>query len=169
MKRMIPALTVFVGLVLQVGIVPHVAVAGIQPNILVLGAVTIGMVKGPRAGMVSGFAAGLLSDLLGTGPVGAAALVFCAAGFLAGSIKENTFADGWSVPLVVAFFTTLTAEAGYMILLAIVGEGGVTFGGVFMKAALASLYTCAVAVIAYPLVARFLRWERPMTTFRRLA
>lgn len=169
MSRLILPLTILCGLLLQVGVAPHIALAGIQPNFLLLGVATIALVKGPRAGLASGFVAGLLSDLVGTGPVGAAALIFCVVGFVAGSIQANMFAEGWFVPLIIAFAAALSAEAGYMALLAILGEAGLSFGGVLGKAALAALYTSAAAFITYPWVARFLRWERPMNTFRRLA
>lgn len=169
MNRFVPMLTIVVALVLQVGVAPHIVVAEVQPNLLLLASVTIGMVKGARVGMTSGFTAGLLSDLIGTAPIGAAALVFCLVGFVAGSVKDNMFADGWVVPILVAFVAGLSAEVGYMTLLGVVGESGLTVGGVTSRASASALYTCAVALITYPWVARFLRWERPMTMFRRVA
>lgn len=169
MNRLIPLTTIVAALIVQVGLVPYIALAGVMPNALLLAAVTVALVKGPRAGMVSGFAAGLLFDLLGTAPIGPGALVFCVVGFAAGSIQENTFADGWLVPLVVVFFASLTAEAAYVFVLAVLGEGGISVGGVVKLAFPAALYNSALAVLVYPWVARFLRREKPMTTFRRLA
>jgi rod shape-determining protein MreD len=155
--------------ILQAGVVPYIAIAGITPNALLLAAVTIALVKGSRAGMLSGFAAGLLFDLMGTGPIGAAALVFCLVGFIAASIKENTFSEGWLLPLVVVFFASLTAEVAYALVLAVLGEGAFSVTGVLRLALPAALYVSLSALFIYPWVARFLRSEKPMTTFRRLA
>jgi rod shape-determining protein MreD len=168
-NRLIPLVTIVAALILQVAIVPYVAIAGIMPNALLLATITIALVKGPRAGMLSGFASGLLFDLTGTGPIGAAALVFCLVGFIAGSIQENTFSEGWVVPLVVVFFATLTAEVVYALVLAVLGEGGLSVAGVLGLALPAALYNSVLALLVYPWVARFLRSEKPMTTFRRLA
>lgn len=169
MNRLIPLATMLGALLVQVALVPYIAIGGVTPNVLLLAAVTIALVSGPRAGMTAGFAAGLLFDLLGTAPIGAAALVFCLVGFVAGSIQQNTFADGWLVPLVIVLFATLTAEVGYVLLLTVLGETGLTFGAVVLRALAAALYNAALAVLVYPWVARFLRHEKPMTTFRRIA
>lgn len=169
MNRYVPLITVAAAFFLQAALVPYIAIAGVMPNALLLAAVTIALVKGPRAGMLSGFAAGALFDLLGTGPIGAGAFVFCLVGFIAGSIQESTFSDGWLVPLVIVFIASATAESAYTVGLAVLGEGGLSMGGVLRLMVPAALYNSALAVLVYPWVARFLRREKPMTTFRRLA
>ncbi len=169
MSRLIPVLTLLGALVVQVALVPYLAIAGVTPNALLLAAVTIALVKGPRAGMLAGFSAGLLFDLLGTAPVGVGALFLCLVGFVAGSVQENTFSEGWLVPLVIVSFATLTFEVGYVLVLAVLGESAVTFGDLVGLALPAALYNSALALLVYPWVARFLRREKPMTTFRRLA
>lgn len=169
MSRLIPLLTLAGALVVQVALVPYLVIAGVAPNALLLAAVTIALVKGPRAGMLAGFSAGLLFDLLGTAPIGVGALLLCLVGFVAGSVQENTFSEGWLVPLVIVFFATLTFEVGYVLVLAVLGESGVSFGDLVGLALPAALYNSALALLVYPWVARFLRREKPMTTFRRLA
>ena len=107
--------------------------------------------------------------MLGTAPIGAGALVFCLIGYAAGSIQESTFSEGWLVPLVIVFFASLTAEAAYVLVLAIVGEGSFSIVPLLGRAFPAALYNSGLAVLVYPWVARFLRREKPMTTFRRIA
>jgi len=169
MSRLVPLSTLLGALVVQVALVPYIGVAGITPNALLLAAVTIALVKGPRAGMLAGFGAGLMFDMLGTAPIGVGALVFCLVGFVAGSVQENTFAEGWLVPLVIVFFAALTAEAGYVLVLSLLGEASVGFGSIVGLALPAAVYNSLLALLVYPWVARFLRREKPMTTFRRLA
>lgn len=169
MTRFLPAAgAVICAMVLQVGIAPHIAVGGVVPNLLLLVVVTLALVQGPRAGTVAGFAAGLLFDLIGTAPIGPAALTFCIVGFVAGSLQAHTFAEGWLLPLLILFIASLTAEVIYAIVLVVLGEGG--FGirpilGVMLPGA---VYNAALAVLVYPLLARFLRQEKPVTTFRRM-
>lgn len=169
MNRFIPMITLLIALLLQVALAPNIAIGGVSPNALLLAAVTVALVNGPRSGATTGFAAGLLFDLLGTAPIGAGALVFCLVGYVAGSIQENTFSEGWLVPLVIVFFASLTAEAVYVLVLAIVGEGSFSIGPLLGRAFPAALYNSGLAVLVYPWVARFLRREKPMTTFRRIA
>lgn len=169
MSRFVPALTVLAALLLQVGLAPYIAIGGVVPNMLLLIVVTLALVKGPRTGMIAGFGAGLLFDLLGTTPIGAAALVFCVVGFVAGSVQQNTFADGWLVPLIIVFVSSLAAETLFALLLAVLGEGQLTIDAVTGGVLPAAVYNAALAALTYPWVARFLRREKPMTTFKRLA
>ncbi len=168
-SRFLPALgMIVVAMLLQVAIAPYVALGGIVPNFLLLVTVTLALVQGPRAGIVGGFSAGLLFDLLGTAPIGPAALVFCVVGFVAGSLQANTFAEGWALPLVILFIASLIAEVSYGMVLGVLGEGGVTFGAFFGVMLPGAVYNSGLAVLVYPWLARFLRQEKPVTTFRRI-
>ncbi len=170
MSRVLPAAgSLLVALLLHVGLAPYIAIGGVSPNILLVVVVTLGLAQGPRAGMFAGFAGGLLFDLVGTAPIGPGALVFCLAAYLAGSLKENTFAEGWSVPLVVLFLASVVAETAYGIALAFLGEGAMGFLAFLTVVVPGALYNVATAVVVYPWLARFLRDERSMTMFRRLS
>ena len=83
------------------------------PNFLLLVVVTLALVEGPGAGAVAGFAAGLIFDLLGVGPVGPMVLVLTVTGYLAGLLHENMFAEGWLLPLTVLAIASLGAEIAY--------------------------------------------------------
>ncbi len=169
MSRFLPAAGAIVAaVVLQVGIAPHIVIGGVVPNILLLVVVTLALVQGPRAGTIAGFSTGLLFDLMGTAPIGPAALVFCVVGFLAGSLQANTFAEGWLLPLLILFIASLTAEVSYSIVLAVLGEGGFGVGTVFGVMLPGAVYNAALAVLVYPWLARFLRQEKAVTTFRRM-
>jgi len=137
MRRLLPTIgAVVVAALLQAGLAPYMAIGGVAPNFLLLVVVTIALVEGPAAGCSAGFAAGLIFDLLGTGPVGPMVLVLSVTGYLAGLLHENLFAEGWLLPITVLGIASLGAEIGLLI---------------------------------YPWLARILRRDRAMTTFRRLA
>lgn len=169
MNRFWPTSAAILGaLLLQVAIAPHLAIAGIVPNLLMLVVVTLAMVEGPRWGAGAGFVAGLAFDLIGTGPIGAMALVLTLVGYVAGSLQANMFAQGWLMPLTAVFIASLVTEVSYALVLTIVGEGQnllSTLGHVSLPAA---LYNGVLALLTYPWLARFLRREPAMTTFRRL-
>lgn len=156
-------------LLLQVGLAPHLAIFGVVPSFPLLVVITLAFVEGPVAGAWAGFAAGVLLDLLGTGPVGAWALVLAVTGYASGMLQENMFAEGWLAPVTVAALAGLLADASYLLVLTILGVAPsfwASLGGVVLPRA---LYNTALVLLAYPWLARFLRTDRAIKSFRRVA
>lgn len=58
--------------------------SGVTPDVAMVLAVMVGLRRGPEAGCLTGFLAGLLQDLTGPGLVGVQALTKTLTGFLAG-------------------------------------------------------------------------------------
>lgn len=156
-------------LILQVALAPHMAIGNVVPNFLVLVVITLSFVEGPSAGAAVGFAAGLLLDLLSTGPVGAWALVLSATGYAAGLLQENLFAEGWLAPVTVAVIAALISDFAYLLVLTILGVGP-SFWDSLLRAVLPrAVYNAVLVLLAYPWLARFLRSDRSVKSFRRLA
>lgn len=170
MRQFLPtAGALFAALVLQVAVAPQLAIADAVPNFMLLVVVTLALVEGSSAGAAAGFVAGLTFDMLGSGPIGPAALVLTVVGYLAGSLSANMFAEGWRLPVTVVLVASLTTELAYGLVLSVLGAGS-PFGTTFVQVMLpTALYDAALALVVYPFLARFLRRERRMTTFRRLA
>lgn len=169
-NRFVPAvLAVVLATVLQAGLAPYIAIGGTIPNLLMLVVVTLALTTGATEGAACGFAAGLMFDLLGTGPVGPMALVLTLTGYLAGMFHEQMFAEGWLLPLTVLGITALGAETAYALVLLLLGDGGPFLQGFFTKVIPGAVYNTALALLVYPWLARYLRQEQPMKTFRRLA
>lgn len=170
MRKFLPTAAAIVGAaILQVGLAPYLSIGGVVPNFMLLVVVTLALVEGPSAGAIAGFASGLLFDLLGSGPVGPMILVLTLAGYLAGLMHEKMFAEGWLLPLTVLAIASLSAEVAYGLILNLLGVGGPFWLSFFTKMLPAAVYNTALAVLIYPWLARFLRVDRPMNTFRRLA
>lgn len=170
MRRQVPAALALVGaMLLQVGLAPYLAVGGVVPNFLLLVVVTIALTTGPNEGAVVGFVAGLVFDLLGTAAVGPMALVLTLAGFVAGLLHEAMFAEGWLLPLTVLGITALASEVAYGLLLSLLGIGDGFWAALLTKMLPGAVYNTALALFVYPWLARLLRREKPMKTFRRLA
>jgi len=170
MKRALPTIAaVLVAVALQAGIAPALSIGGVVPNFLLLVTVTLALVEGPNLGAVAGFSAGLLFDLLGTGPVAPMALVLAVVGFASGMLQANMFAEGWLQPLSVLAMASVATGLMYALALAVLGVAG-PFWTTFLTVVLPeALYNVALGLLIYPVLARFLRRNRPMNTFRRLA
>lgn len=170
MRRILPTIgAVAAAALLQAGLAPYMAIGGIVPNFLLLVTVTLALVEGPAAGCSVGFACGLIFDLLGAGPVGPMVLVLSVTGYLAGLMHENMFAEGWLLPITVFAIAALGAEIAYGLILDLLGAGGPFLLTFFTKMLPAAVYNTALALLVYPWLARILRHDRAMTTFRRLA
>lgn len=170
MKRLLPAaLALLAATLLQVGLAPYVSIGGVVPDFLLLVVVTFALATGPSEGAGVGFAAGLIFDLLATGPVGPMALVLTVTGYAAGQLHEVLFAEGWLLPLTVLAAAALLSEVAYAIMLDLLGAS-VPFWRAFLTKMLpGAVYNTASAVLIYPWLVRLLRHEPPMKTFRRLA
>jgi rod shape-determining protein MreD len=168
-KSLSIALALAAGFVLQVSLAPQLTVFGVVPNFLFLVVVTIALTQGPVSGGVAGFVGGLLFDLLNAGVVGPFALVLAVVGYVAGTLNANLFAEGWLLPVTVVAVAGLATEVAHGVVLAVLGTGP-RFWDAFLTVMLPStIYHTALAVIVFPLLARLLRTERPMKSFRRLA
>jgi rod shape-determining protein MreD len=162
-------LVVLGAVILQVGLAPYLSIGGVVPNFMLLAAVTVAMIEGPTAGSAVGFACGLLFDLLSQGPVGPMAIVLAVTGYVAGLLAANVFAEGWLLPLSVLALASLGAELTYALLMDLVGTPEPFLRVLFTMVVPGAVYNTALALLVYPFLARFLRRERPVAEFRRLA
>lgn len=156
-------------LILQVAFAPYMAIAGVIPNFLVLVVITLSFVEGPSSGALAGFLAGVLLDLLSSSPIGAWALVLSATGYAAGMLQENLFAEGWLAPVTVAVIAALIADFAYLIVLSILGAGPAFWESLLRTVLPRAVYNAVLVLLAYPWLARFLRSDRSIKSFRRLA
>lgn len=162
------ALGVLLAVTLQLVIGSHLTVAGVVPDLLLVATVTVALASGSSAGAVAGFAAGVLADLIGSGPFGASMLVMTVVGYLAGSLQASLFAEGWLAPVTVVLTASLLKEAAYGLLLGVLGVGGPFWRTLARVVLPTAVYTTVVAVIVYPWVSRLLRRERSVATLGRL-
>jgi len=170
MNRVLPTIAaILAATLLQVGLAPYIAIGGVVPDFLLLVVVTLALVEGPTAGASAGFAAGLIFELIGSGPVGPMVLVLAVTGYMAGLLHENMFAEGWLLPLTVLAVASIASTLAYGLMLDLLGVGGPFVLTFFTKMLPEALYDTALGLLIYPWLARFLRQDRPMTTFRRLA
>lgn len=170
MSRFFPAaVALLAALIVQVAVAPYLGVFGVVPNVLFLVVVTLALTEGPVAGCWAGFVGGLLFDLIGSGVVGPYALVLTVVGYVAGLLQANMFAEGWLLPVTVVAIASLVTEVSYGVALAVVGAGQSFWAGLMYRMLPGALYNTVLAVLVYPWLARLLRRDRTVKSFRRLA
>lgn len=153
----------------QVVLAPHMRVGGVAPSFPLLVVITLALVNGADSGAVAGFVAGLVLDLLGSGPIGAWAFVLTLVGYIAGLLEANIFAEGWLLPFTAALVAGIAAEFAYLMVLIILG-GDLPFWRSLAAVVLPrGMYNAVLALAVYPWLARALRPDRQIRSFRRVA
>ena len=106
---------------LQLVLGGQVSFFGASPGFMLVLAASIAFLDGSRAGCIAGFAAGLLFDLMGSGPVGLSALLLCVAGFVLGWNRRNFFSEGWKAPTLIFAGAALLYNVAYPLFLMLFG------------------------------------------------
>lgn len=110
------SVVVFVAAMLQAVIGSSLVIAGGAPDLLLVVAVSLGLLRGSIAGAVSGFAGGVIVDLLTLDTLGVTSLVLTLAGFWAGRYAETTGRGRRVAPLLaVGVITALAGILGFVL------------------------------------------------------
>ena len=111
-----------VAAILQSTVMPQLAVWGVFADLPVLLVVSWGLLRGPREGVVWGFVAGVVVDLLSGAPFGAATLSLMLVGFLSGLGKNSVFAGHIVFPVVAMFLATLLYNVCFLLVVWLSGQ-----------------------------------------------
>ena len=161
----------FVAAVLQAALAPYLSIGRVVPNFLLLVVVTLALVEGPAPGAAVGLRGGPdLRPARQRARSGRWRSCSRVTGYLAGLLHEQHVRRG----LAAAAHGARDRDAlgrgrlrpASSILL---GAGGPFWSTFFTKMLPGAVYNTVLALLVYPWLARFLRQDRPMTTFRRLA
>jgi rod shape-determining protein MreD len=109
-------------LLVQTAIVPQVAYRGRVVDIMLLVAVSAGLVGGPDRGAVVGFLAGAGTDLVVQTPFGMWALVGAVTGWTVGSVYGSYIVGGRVMRLVTIGTALASGTAGYVVLGRLIGQ-----------------------------------------------
>lgn len=153
----------------QVVVAPHLRVAGVVPNFPLLVVITLALVNGADSGAVAGFAAGMVIDMLSDGPIGAWAFVLTLIGYTAGLVEASIFAEGWLLPFTAALLAGIAAEFAYLIVLTVLGVDLPFWRSLSAVVLPRGMYNAMLALAVYPWLARALRPDRQIRSFRRVA
>lgn len=112
---------ILAGAVLQSTLLNHLAIVGVKPDLILLVVVFLGLFKGPTAGAIVGFSAGLIYDLTSSSLLGMNALSLTLVGFLVGLTRTRVYRENIVVQVALVFAATLVSNILFFLLSAVCG------------------------------------------------
>jgi len=103
-------------------VVPHLAIAHVRPDILVVFVVAWALLFGGASALLIGFVAGLWMDVLSGGPMGGSSLALMGVALVTGIGHARFFRSNLLVPIVSIGLGTLVYSYLYLAVLALVGH-----------------------------------------------
>lgn len=150
-RVVVVALCLLAALVLQASVLARIPTPGARPDLVLVVVVAFALAKGPLVGLVVGFSAGLLLDLVGVHALGALALVLCVVGYLAGlfaiEVEQSAF-----IPFVVVAAATATATLLYAAVSLLASDGRVTLGAIVRSLPVSVVYNAILTPFVVPAI-----------------
>ncbi len=139
-RALLISLSLFTALLIQTTVLSRLDFLSAQPDLVLVVVVCFALIDGPGVGMVGGFCAGLMVDLLSDHTLGLLALVMCCVGYAAGIVRA--YLDRLAITTPMLFVGVATAAAGvvFAALLALLGDPRITGGTLVRSVTLSSLY-----------------------------
>ena len=91
----------------QTTLLGGIAIGGVRPDLTFVLLMFVALRRGPMVGQLSGFAVGIVEDLVSLSPLGFHALLRATSGFLYGLFLGNVYVDPLLIPVVFAAAGTL--------------------------------------------------------------
>ena len=95
------AIVVLVCFLLQCMLFPHLALASIKPNLMLIVTAAYGFMRGPKEGMLIGFFSGLIIDIQFGNILGFYALIYLLIGYVNGLFEQMYFDEDIKLPLIL--------------------------------------------------------------------
>jgi len=146
--------TVVVALAVQSTVLASATLLRVIPQLVLVVIVSFSYLEGERVGMVTGFTAGLLQDLLLPPPsiVGLTALVYTLIGYGVGTLRDYTARESVWTPVIAVAWASAAAELGYASLAIMLGQPWVSLGFTLQITGLVVLYDVLLTPFVFPLV-----------------
>lgn len=164
-RLLLGAVAVVTALLLQTTVLARLPLPGGVPDLLLVLVVGFALAEGPRSGALTGFAAGLLSDLGADHELGRSALVYALVGYLVGLLHEDR---PRSVLLPIGAVTVAAAGAvsGYALEGLLLGDPRIGWSLYWPALLGTTAYSVVLAPLVVPLVGALVRRLDP-EPFRR--
>jgi rod shape-determining protein MreD len=158
-----------VALALQTTILTRATLLGVIPQLLFVVVVSLAYTDGERVGLVTGFFAGLLVDLLLDDPtaiMGLTALVYTMVAYGVGTFARYATSESAWTPVLVVAGASAIAEVSYAGLSIIMGAQWVSLTYTGQLAGLVVLYNTLLTPFVFPVVRRVADRFRPERIYR---
>jgi rod shape-determining protein MreD len=162
------SVVLLVAVALQSTLLTRLTFLGVIPQLVLVVVVSMAWSSGERVGVVTGFSAGLLLDLL-TLPqsiTGLYSLIYTLVGFGVGFFRSYVPAESVWTPVFTVAISTAIAEFGYSAMNIMMGQRWVGVGFSAKVAGLVVLYNTLLTPFVYPLVRRIAEKYSPGKVFR---
>jgi rod shape-determining protein MreD len=140
--------------VLELGLASQLRIGGAAADLLLLVAISGGMVGGPDDGAIVGFFAGLSLDLLVQTPLGLGALCYCITGYLVGVAQGAVVRSSRLQPLVLAAAASVFGVGLYVLVSLVVGRSGLINQHLLVVMGVVA----GVNAVLIPVANRAMRW-----------
>ncbi|MCB0865412.1 MAG: rod shape-determining protein MreD [Solirubrobacterales bacterium] len=151
------AAIVFVAVLLQAAFFSGVPLLGSVANVVPVVVVALGLLGGAVTGTVSGFAAGILIDVMVGGTLGVSSLALMAAGYAAGRWREGYDIVSSLVPPLLTGALCGVAALAYGAMQLTLGIDATVSPLVVREVVVQALLGALLAVPVFPLIRRVLR------------
>lgn len=153
-----------VGIVLLISSIFHTNIAGqlemfgVSPNIFVILVTCFALVGGAFKGAASGFAAGLIQDVVVGVAVGGYTLLGMYTGLIVGAMNKRFVKDNLLVAICFVFLTTIVYQTlFYFFAIYLSGQTAVLYA--FRKIILPeAVYNAAITILVFPIVLKLECW-----------
>ncbi|TWD82777.1 rod shape-determining protein MreD [Kribbella amoyensis] len=166
------AVFLVVAVTLQTSVLPGIAVAGVTCDLVLIVVLALALSRGPEWGAITGFAGGLMLDVVPPADhtAGRWALALAIAGYVAGLIRRETSA-GPVGPLGVALTVVLGTALSLLVYSAtgsLLHDPSVDWGEFGVRLGLAAGYDVVGAIVVIPLVMWVMRRVVPARERQRV-
>lgn len=151
-RIVVTAVIVIVAHLLQCTIFASLEIAGIKPNLMLIVTASFGFMRGPREGMIVGFASGLLIDIQYGDMIGFYALIYLITGYINGLFEQIYFDEDIKLPLfLIAASDLVYGFAVYFLTFLLRSDFNFLY---YLNRIIVpeAIYTIAVTLIIYPLL-----------------
>ena len=147
------ALLLCVMVLVQITLLPHLRVAGVVPDVVLVATVAVAYREGPELGAGYGFASGLVLDLFLQTPLGLSAICFALTGYLVGVVQGALVRTAWWVAPILGAFGGIVGGFLFVGIGAIFGQDQLFTLRSVRIVLQAGLLDAIIAPIVFPLVA----------------
>jgi rod shape-determining protein MreD len=160
---------IVVALVVQVTVLSRIGLPGAVPDLMLLIVVATALAYGPRAGTITGFAVGLLQDVVPPADhaIGRYAFVLCLVGYLCGLAQPDIRRrHSAAYPLMVVAVAAAAATVLYALLGVLMGDTAMPLLGTLKILVAAVVYDVLIAPFVLPAIGIVIRGRRSAAMLR---
>lgn len=155
----------FLALPLQTTFFADVKFSGVAVQLMLVLAVSAGVIGGSENGSLAGFIFGLLFDLVLSSPLGLLAFIYGLAGWVSGAVYSRTVSNPWWLNMVAVGFVSALATVAQPILANWVGVEGWISPQLIEIVIVVTITNMALSFVTLPL----LRWALVIKRRERLS